>query len=332
MSAFSTTRQPHVTYLPTLTGGIGAEELQQFYADYFLATNPPSTKLTLLSRTIGVDRVVDELHLAFKHTQETPWILPGVPPTNKRVEIVLVSIVTLRGGKLCHEHVYWDQASVLMQVGLLDPHLVPGKFKESTSGDVDGSRVKKLPVVGRTAARRLLHGFDGEDGEADNELMPGWYDDDDDEDEEVNAANGGKNGIGGPYRDGDNAKAKDKGEGKAKGIEQPPPNNLDAPKKQKQEQKENEETNKPTISTPKGNAESKDTKIDKVDDEDEEKNEPNNETTTNGDDDKSANLSQTGEDTEKQEGDAGENGVTDGNESGSPAQSIDRDGEDGEDE
>ncbi|KAI0394190.1 hypothetical protein F5Y17DRAFT_273118 [Xylariaceae sp. FL0594] len=174
----TTTTIPHVTYVPTLTGGIGTEELTQFYTDCFLASNPPSTKLRLLSRTAGADRVVDELYLSLMHTQEIPWLLPGVPPTGKRVEIAVVSIVALRGGKICHEHVYWDQASVLAQVGLLHPvNGVPEKFREKG--------VRRLPVVGRSAARRLLRGFDGEDGEADNELIPGWYDkwNDNDEDE-----------------------------------------------------------------------------------------------------------------------------------------------------
>ncbi|KAI1299590.1 hypothetical protein F5Y03DRAFT_397590 [Xylaria venustula] len=173
ISTYTTQKPPHVTYFPTLSGGIGTQELQQFYADYFLSTNPESTKLTLLSRTIGADRIVDELHVSFKHTQEIPWILPGVPPTGKRVEVAVVSIVTIRGGKIYAEHVYWDQASVLVQVGLLDPKLVPEKMK--------GKGVAKLPVVGREAARRLVRGFEDEDvgeGEADNELLPGWYDDD----------------------------------------------------------------------------------------------------------------------------------------------------------
>ncbi|TGJ83287.1 hypothetical protein E0Z10_g5498 [Xylaria hypoxylon] len=174
MSTYTTRKSPHATYFPTLSGGIGTQELRQFYADYFIATNPESTKLTLLSRTVGADRVVDELHVAFKHTQEMPWILPGIPPTNKRVEVAVVSIVTLRGGKLYHEHVYWDQASVLVQVGLLDPKIVPDKAKEKG--------VRRLPVVGREAARRLVRGFEDDDvgdGEADNEMLPGWYDDED---------------------------------------------------------------------------------------------------------------------------------------------------------
>lgn len=177
MSSYTTHKTPHVTYLPTLTGGVGPEELQRFYHDYFLTTNPPSMRLTLVSRTIGADRVVDELHVNFKHTQEMPWILPGVPPTGRRVEISVVSVVTVRGGKVYSEHVYWDQASVLVQTGLLDPRLLPEKAKKLGA--------EELPVVSRDAARRILKGMDdAEDGEADNELIPGWYEDEDEDGDE----------------------------------------------------------------------------------------------------------------------------------------------------
>ncbi|KAK6953784.1 hypothetical protein Daesc_003746 [Daldinia eschscholtzii] len=153
---------------------IGSEELQRFYSEFFIDKNPQSIKLTLLSRTIGSDRVVDELHVAFKHTQDMPWILPGVPSTNKKVEILVVSIVTLRGGKLYHEHIYWDQASVLVQVGLLDPKAVPRNASDSG--------VKRLPVIGRRAARSVLVGYDESDeGEATNELIPEWDDEADDD-------------------------------------------------------------------------------------------------------------------------------------------------------
>ncbi|KAF6829608.1 dienelactone hydrolase [Colletotrichum musicola] len=168
LSTYTAHKSPHVTHIPTLTGGIGAEELERFYSQFF--ENPPSMKLTLISRTIGADRVVDEVHVRFKHTQEVPWILPGVPATGKRVEVLVVSIVGLRGGKLYHEHVYWDQASVLVQIGLLDPELVPDEARKNG--------VKRLPVVGREAARRVLRGWDPEEeGEADNELIPGWNED-----------------------------------------------------------------------------------------------------------------------------------------------------------
>lgn len=174
MSTYTTHKSPHVTYMPTLTGGIGTEELQEFYSEYF--GNPKSLKLTLISRTIGADRIVDEIHVRFKHTQEMPWILPGVPPTQKAVRILVVSIVTLRGGKLFHEHVYWDQASVLVQIGALDPNVVPETARKIG--------IKKLPIVDGAAASRVLKGWDPEtEGEADNELIPGWHDDEEDEDE-----------------------------------------------------------------------------------------------------------------------------------------------------
>ncbi|KAK8042512.1 hypothetical protein PG994_012995 [Apiospora phragmitis] len=178
MSTYTAKPTPYVTHVPTLTGGIGADELHDFYGHYFLHHNPGSLQLTLLSRTIGTDRVVDELHVAFKHTTEMPWILPGVPPTKKKVEILMVSIVTVRGGKLAHEYIYWDQASVLLQIGLLNPDLVPEKAKRRG--------VKRLPVVGREAAHRRLEGNEeGDDGEATNELIPDWYEDSDDDEEEI---------------------------------------------------------------------------------------------------------------------------------------------------
>jgi hypothetical protein len=118
-----------------------------------------------------------------------PWILPGVPPTKKRVEVIMVSIVAVRGGKLCHERIYWDQASVLVQVGLLDPRMVP----ESASK----RGVKQLPVVGRKAARRIFSGGgDDEDGEADNELIYAWEDvSEDDESEEGEEEENNDSGV-----------------------------------------------------------------------------------------------------------------------------------------
>lgn len=224
MSSYNTQKTPHVTYFPTLTGGVGADELERFYDEFFLQDNPPSTRLTLLSRTIGADRIVDEVHITFKHTQEMPWILPGVPATGKRVEVLVVSIVTVRGGKVYSEHVYWDQASVLVQTGLLNPGLVPQKVRRKLG-------VEELPVVGRAAAHRLLRGAaDGSPGEADNELLPGWYEDDDeeedddDEDEEGDAEgeeDGGEQGN--SVKDNDDGAAQRNGqkEGKGKGESSP---------------------------------------------------------------------------------------------------------------
>jgi hypothetical protein len=153
MDAYVLHKKPAVTYVPTVSGGIGTQALRHFYEHHFLGKLPPSMRIRLLSRTTGADRVVDELYVSFEHSQEIPWMLPGVPPTNKRVEIIIVSIVSLRGGRLYSEHTYWDQASVLVQVGLLDPKLVP----QSAQG------VDRLPVVGREAARRILHEYPEEE-------------------------------------------------------------------------------------------------------------------------------------------------------------------------
>lgn len=155
MDGYVQGKTPGVTYTPTISGGIGRKALRHFYEHFFIGKLPASMRLRLLSRTTGPDRIVDELYVSYEHTQEVPWMLPGVPPTNKRVEIILVSIVSMRAGRLYSEHVYWDQASVLVQVGLIDPKLLPH--------GVQG--VDRLPVVGREAARRILH----EDNELEQE-------------------------------------------------------------------------------------------------------------------------------------------------------------------
>ncbi len=115
----------YVNHIPTLTGGYGKAALRDFYSQRFIPTMPPDTTLTPISRTIGTDQLVDEMIFSFTHTQEMPWMLPGIAPTNKRVEIPLVAIVRFRDGKLAHEHIYWDQASVLKQIGLITDDSLP---------------------------------------------------------------------------------------------------------------------------------------------------------------------------------------------------------------
>ena len=156
--------EPYVNHVPTLTGGVGQRDLFVFYRDHFIPKNPPSLKMKLVSRTIGVDRVVDEMIISFKHTQEVPWMLPDVPPTDKVVHVALVSVVCIRGGKLYHETKYWDQASVLVQVGLLDPRLVPNAMK--------GKGLKRLPVYGSETAAKVLD----EESQPSNDLISSWRD------------------------------------------------------------------------------------------------------------------------------------------------------------
>lgn len=131
--------EPYVNHIPTMTGGVGYANLLRFYANHFIPKTPADTKLVPISRTIGADRVVDEMLFCFTHDIEIDWMLPGIPPTGKYVEIPLVAIVRFRGDKLYNEHIYWDQASVLVQIGLLDPSTLPVAGIETAKKLVDES-------------------------------------------------------------------------------------------------------------------------------------------------------------------------------------------------
>ena len=126
----------YVNHIPVLTGGSGHDELREFYSRRFIPQMPPDTEMTAVSRTIGEDQLVDEMVFKFTHSIPMDWMLPGISPTGKHVEVPLVAIIRFRDGKLAHEHIYWDQASVLVQIGLLD--------------------AAKLPVAGVESARKVL--------------------------------------------------------------------------------------------------------------------------------------------------------------------------------
>ncbi len=115
----------YVNHIPVLTGGVGREQLREFYSQHFIPKMPADTQIIPISRTIGTERLVDEMIFKFTHTIEMDWMLPGIAPTGKRVECPLVVIVHFRDGKLSNEHIYWDQATVLVQIGLLDSSLLP---------------------------------------------------------------------------------------------------------------------------------------------------------------------------------------------------------------
>jgi carboxymethylenebutenolidase len=141
--------EPYVNHIPTMTGGVGAKMLSRFYKHHFVNSNPPDTALLPISRTVGATQIVDEMLFTFTHTAEVPWMLPGVAPTGKRVEVPLVAIVKFRGDKLYHEHIYWDQASVLLQIGLTD--------------------LTKAPVSGVEQGKKLL-----DETLPSNALMAAW--------------------------------------------------------------------------------------------------------------------------------------------------------------
>jgi carboxymethylenebutenolidase len=115
----------YVNHVPVMTGGVGHDQLREFYSQRFIPRMPPDTSMTPVSRTIGVDRVVDEMVFEFTHTIRMDWALPGVEPTGKHVKVPLIVVVHFREGKLAHEHIYWDQASILVQLGLIDARNLP---------------------------------------------------------------------------------------------------------------------------------------------------------------------------------------------------------------
>jgi carboxymethylenebutenolidase len=128
----------YVNHIPVLTGGRGKDALRAFYSNDFIPTMPPDTTLVPISRTVGEDQLFDEMIFSFTHTQEMPWMLPGVAPTNRPVKIPLVAIVKFRDGKLAHEHIYWDQASVLKQIGLLTDPSLPVRGVETAEKVISG--------------------------------------------------------------------------------------------------------------------------------------------------------------------------------------------------
>jgi len=129
----------YVNHIPVLTGGVGRDELREFYSKRFIPQMPPDTEMTTISRTIGNNQLVDEMVFKFTHSIRMDWMLPGLAPTGKRVEVPLVAIVQFREGKLAHEHIYWDQASVLVQLGLLKAGTLPVAGIESARKALDPS-------------------------------------------------------------------------------------------------------------------------------------------------------------------------------------------------
>jgi carboxymethylenebutenolidase len=131
------TADPHLVNVPTMVGGAGPEGVRDFYDKRLIGQFfPPDVEFTTVSRTYGEGRLVDELIISFTHTIKIDWMLPGVEPTGRPVSVAFVVIVGVQDHKIAYEHIYWDQATVLVQIGLLDP-----------SG---------LPVAGRDAAAKVL--------------------------------------------------------------------------------------------------------------------------------------------------------------------------------
>jgi carboxymethylenebutenolidase len=136
--------EPYVNHVPTMTGGVGQRQLRRFYRYHFIGANPADMELVPVSRTLGADQLVDEMVVRFTHTSEIDWMLPGIAPTGRKVEVPLVAIVRFRDGKVAHEHIYWDQASVLVQIGRLDPADLPVAGVETARKVTDKDRPSNL--------------------------------------------------------------------------------------------------------------------------------------------------------------------------------------------
>jgi carboxymethylenebutenolidase len=139
----------YVNHIPIVTGGVGKPALREFYSKYFIPQMPPDIELIPISRTIGTDQLVDEMLAKFTHTVQMDWMLPGIAPTLKRVEVAVVGIVQFRDGKLAHEHLYWDQASVLVQLGLLDPGTLPVVGVDSARKAIDPNYLPSNTLIDR---------------------------------------------------------------------------------------------------------------------------------------------------------------------------------------
>jgi len=168
--------QPYVNHIPTMTGGIGQTRLTAFYTNHFIHSNPDDTSLLLVSRTVGHDRVVDEFVFRLTHDRQVDWLLPGVPPTGRFLEIPFTSVVAMRGDRLCHEHIHWDQATALRQAGLL-PEWTTFPYHIDGRQPADGKRFEiRVPTAGVETARKLVD----EGAVASNLLMKGeWREVDD---------------------------------------------------------------------------------------------------------------------------------------------------------
>src|SRR5262245_1765704 len=138
------TDTPYVLCIPSGKGGTGRAGVHAFYANEFLPAIPPDFDLDSLSQTFGNDRIVEEFVVRFTHTLDMGWMLPGVPPTGRKAEFVLGGIIQFQAGKIAHEHIHWDQATVLSQLGVLDSPL-------AAAGVGSAAQLRKLSAASKAA-------------------------------------------------------------------------------------------------------------------------------------------------------------------------------------
>ncbi|KAK0732223.1 hypothetical protein B0H67DRAFT_549832 [Lasiosphaeris hirsuta] len=161
--------EPYVNNVPTLTGGVGRAVLTNFYRGHFIFSNPDDAGMELVSRTVGIDRVVDEFVFGCTHDREIDWMIPGIPPTGKKLSVPVTSVVNIRGDRLYHEHIAWDQGTVLRQLGLLPDYLpFPYPLPDGRQSGKDGKQFEyRVPVSGAETALKLVD----ENGVPSNQML-----------------------------------------------------------------------------------------------------------------------------------------------------------------
>lgn len=139
---------PHLYNIPSMMGGNGYDGVRNFYKNHLVGKFfPPDVTMNRVSLTVGSEQIVEELVIEFTHTTTIDWLLPGVAPTGKKVSIGVVVIAGAKDNRLTHEHIYWDQASVLVQIGLLDPKGLPVCASESAKKLLDPSLPNRILAV-----------------------------------------------------------------------------------------------------------------------------------------------------------------------------------------
>jgi carboxymethylenebutenolidase len=151
---------PYVHHVPTITGGNGTAGVRDFYDHHFIGQWPDDTQIRPISRTVGADQVVDELHMTFTHNRVLDIMLPGIRPTGRRISIPVVDVVGFEAGKVHHEHIYWDQAAVLVQAGLLDPEGLPVVGSDQAKALLDQTRPKNELFTGAASGLAEATGTD----------------------------------------------------------------------------------------------------------------------------------------------------------------------------
>jgi carboxymethylenebutenolidase len=125
------TDDPHVLMVPIAVGGKGSDGVYDYYSKYFLTQLPADLMPIPISQVIGTDTLVEEAVYTFTHDQVMDWMIPGVRRTGKRVEVAVVGVIKFVNDRIASEHLYWDHATVLAQLGIIDPDKASVKPAES---------------------------------------------------------------------------------------------------------------------------------------------------------------------------------------------------------